>query len=263
MKKIFYGITLVIGIGICLALLFFPILEFDRDAIYKHHKDEIEEAIALDTSESKTYEEKKDAAINEIIYNTCIVLQMYKRQTDVVFDENGNAIDAGSDTESMMFDIYALKEDGIKYTDLINSVKNQINWDIALYKSLKVQGKVDSKVFFDNWSNPLLMILILIFVACEFVCGVILIIKSYRGIEDKKRNETIVVSICGIVVTTIILCLGLIFRTKEPVENLNSINDFVKLLSMNLKGTTILILSLIGFGVSVGLGIAHKSLKKE
>ena len=69
MKKALFGITLIIGIGICLGLLFFPILEFDRDAIYEHHKEEIEQIILEDTDETKTYEEKKESTINEIIYN--------------------------------------------------------------------------------------------------------------------------------------------------------------------------------------------------
>ena len=47
MKKALFGITLIIGIGICLGLLFFPVLEFDREAIYEQHKEEIEQIIAV------------------------------------------------------------------------------------------------------------------------------------------------------------------------------------------------------------------------
>ena len=119
MKKALFGITLIIGIGLCLALLFFPVLEFDRDAIYEHHKEEIELIISEDTDETKTYEEKKDAVINEIIYNICTYLQMYTKSNDVVYDENGNPIESGNDNEAIMFDIYKIKEDGIKYSKLI------------------------------------------------------------------------------------------------------------------------------------------------
>lgn len=42
MKKIFYGITLVLAVAMCFSLLFFPILKFDLDKVYSNHQEEIE-----------------------------------------------------------------------------------------------------------------------------------------------------------------------------------------------------------------------------
>ena len=45
MKKIFYGITLVLAVAMCFSLLFFPILKFDLDKVYSNHQEEIENLI--------------------------------------------------------------------------------------------------------------------------------------------------------------------------------------------------------------------------
>ena len=41
MKKVFFGITLVLAIAMCFSLLIFPVLKFDTDAIYNNHQEEI------------------------------------------------------------------------------------------------------------------------------------------------------------------------------------------------------------------------------
>ena len=74
MKKIFYGITLVLAVAMCFSLLFFPILKFDLDKVYSNHQEEIEKYISDNENLDKSYEELKEEGINEIIYNTCIAL---------------------------------------------------------------------------------------------------------------------------------------------------------------------------------------------
>lgn len=261
MKKALFGITLVIGIGICLALLFFPVLEFNRNAIYRHHKDEIEQMISEDTDESKTYDEKKDAAINEIIYNICTYLQMYTKSNDVVYDENGNPIESGNDNEAIMFDIYKLKEDGIKYTDLAKSIKNQCEYDVNLYKSLKASGKVDFKVFFKYWYNPFPMIGIVILIAMEFACAFLLVTRSIKGVLEKKRNKVLIISIFGVVISIVLTMFGTIFNSNLELSSLTSINDFVRLFAMSVKGSAVCMYSTLAFLASTVVAVCAKFMK--
>lgn len=261
MKKALFGISLIVGIGICLALLFFPVLEFDRNAIYEHHKEEIEQEILANTDESKTYEEKKDEAINNIIYSICSTLQMYTKTNDVVYDEDGNPISSGSDSEAMMLDIYKIKEDGIKYTDLAKSIKNQCEYDINLYKLLKSEGKVNFKVFFANWSNPLLMIGFVLLIALEFACGMLLIIRSVKGVLEKKRNKVFMISVFGVGVSALLIFLSVVFRADIALSSVSSINDFVKLFAMSIKGTSVCYYSGIAFIGTTALSIVAKFMK--
>lgn len=261
MKKALFGITLIIGIGICFGLLFFPVLEFDREAIYEHHKDEIEQMIIENTDSTKTYDEKKDAAINDVIYNICTYLQMYTKSNDVVYDEDGNPIESGNDNEAIMFDIYNLKEDGIKYTDLAKSIKNQCEYDINLYKLLKSNGKVEFKVFFEYWSNPLLMIGFVLLIAIEFACGALLIIRSIKGVLEKKRNKVLVISIFGVVISVILIFLGSIFKSNLELSTMSSINDFVKLFAMSIKGTVLCKYCALAFLCSTAVAVAAKFVK--
>lgn len=261
MKKALFGITLIIGIGLCLALLFFPVLEFDRDAIYEHHKEEIELIISEDTDETKTYEEKKDAVINEIIYNICTYLQMYTKSNDVVYDENGNPIESGNDNEAIMFDIYKIKEDGIKYTDLAKSIKNQCEYDINLYKALKEEGSVNFKTFFEYWYNPFLMIFMVILIALEFACAVLLVIRSIKGVLEKKRNKVLIISIFGVAVSILLMFFGTVFNTKLELSTMSTINDFVKLFAMSVKGSIVCKYCAIAFLGTTAVSVCAKFMK--
>lgn len=261
MKKALFGITLIIGIGICLSLLFFPILEFNRDAIYEHHKEEIEQIILEDTDVTKTYDEKKEAVINDIIYNVCTYLQMYTKSNDVVYDENGNPIESGNDNEAIMFDIYKLKEDGIKYTDLAKSIKNQCEYDINLYKALKSSGKVDFKVFFKNWYNPLLMIGMVLLIALEFACAFLLVIRSIKGVLEKKRNKVLIISVFGVAISILLMFFGTIFKSNLELSTMSSINDFVKLFAMSVKGTIVCKYCALAFLASTAVSVGAKFMK--
>ena len=68
MKKIFYGITLILSVGMCLSLLFFPILKFDRKAIYNNYQDEIKKYVSQNILSNKSFDELEEEAINDIIY---------------------------------------------------------------------------------------------------------------------------------------------------------------------------------------------------
>lgn len=262
MKKIFYGLTLILSIGMCLSLLFFPILKFDRDVIRENHKEDIQKYIEENADGIKTNEELEKSAINDIIRTICISLQIHGQNSDVVFDENGNLIESGNDYEAIIFDIERIKDNGIKYVDLANSIKNQIEYDIDLYKAIKsANSKVDMKLFFDNWSNPLPMILLVILIAFEFACGVILIVRSVKGINERKRNKVLLTSILGFVVSIGILLMPVIFKHDINIANVTSINDYVGIFAMNVKGASVCFGCLICFGISSILALVAKFLR--
>ena len=48
---------------------------------------------------------------------------------------------------------------------------------------------VDFKVFFTYWYNPILMIALVLLIALEFACALLLIVRSVKGILEKKRNK--------------------------------------------------------------------------
>ena len=60
MKKIFYGITLVLAVAMCFSLLFFPILKFDLDKVYSNHQEEIEDDEEDEEENEKKENEKKE-----------------------------------------------------------------------------------------------------------------------------------------------------------------------------------------------------------
>ena len=61
--------------------------------------------------------------------------------------EDGNMIESGNDNEAIMFDVVRLKNKGIKYTDLANSIKNQFDYNIKLNKAIQAyNGKMDMKM---------------------------------------------------------------------------------------------------------------------
>lgn len=259
MKKIFYGITLILSIGMCLSLLFFPILQFDRDSVYNNYQDEINLYVSENADSLKTKEELEEEAINDIIYQICITLQMYSNTNDIVFDEDGNQIESGNDYEAIMFDIYNLKEKGIKYTDLANSIKNQFEYDINLFKAIKeVQGKTNWKLFFENWINPLPMTFFVILIAFEFACGVLLIIRSIKGISERKRNKVLLISVLGGIVSICLLLMPVIFKTDITLSEVNDINQYVSIFAMNVKGSRVCYGCLICFGISAILAFIAK-----
>lgn len=56
-------------------------------------------------------------------------------------------------------------------------------------------GKMDMKMFFDNWANPFPMLAIVILIALEFACAVLVVIRSIKGILEKKKNKLFRISI--------------------------------------------------------------------
>lgn len=261
-KKICFGITLVLAIAMCLGMLFFPILEFDREAIYKSHQTLIDRYVEESTEENKTEEELKEAGINEIIYDTSIALQMYYSATDVVYDEDNGVIGSLNDNESIMFDVYRLKDKGIKYTDLANGVKNQITYDVKLYQviqGLSLSNAEKRALFFDNWTNPFPFLLLVLLLAFEFACAFLLIFRSVKGIMEKRKTRLMRISIFGAVVSLALLCMPAIFQSN--VTEMKNINDYVATFAMIVKGTAICWYAFIGFLVSIGLSVFTKILK--
>lgn len=261
MKKFLYGITLILAVVMCFTLLFFPILSFNREAIYDNHQDEIENYI-LEEKENgsiKTDEELKEEAINNIIYQTLTVLQMYYESNDVVYDEDNNSIESTNDYEAIMLDIYRIKEKGIKYTDLANSIKNQIDYDIKLNKAIKeANGKGDLDLFFANWQNPIPMMLVFLLVALEFACAVLVIIRSIKGIFEKKRNKLLTISIFGVAVSLMLLLMPVIFKTNLEFASVDNVNQFIQIFLMNVEGTSVCYYCGIGFVICFALSIFAK-----
>lgn len=264
MKKFLYGITMILAIVMCSSLLFFPILEFDSDAIYNNHQVDIDNYVLEEQTNgsNKTAEELKEEAINNIIYQTLITLQMYYNSNDVVYDEDNNAIESTNNYEAIMMDVYRIKEKGIKYTDLANSIKNQIDYDIKVNQLIKdLNGKGDMKLFFANWQNPLPMMLVFILIALEFACAVLVIIRSIKGIFEKKRNKLFTITLFGVMVSMLLLMLPTIFKTEIEFATVDDLNQFVKILLMNVKGTSVCYYCGIGFVVSLGISLFAKFFK--
>ncbi len=256
MKKIIYAITLVLAIAMCLCLIFFPVMKFNREAIYRNHKDEIDLYISENLDSGKTEEELKESGINDIIYQVCLALQIYSDTHDVVYDEDGNPIGSSNDNEAIMFDLNRIKENGIKYTDLANGIKNQCSFDIELYKAIKA-ADVDKplKTFFAYWCNPFPLIIIAIFIAFEFACAFLVIVRSIKGINEKKRNKLLRISIFGAAISICLLVMPAIFTTDLSGIEEFDFASYIKMFLMNIEGTIVVYYCGIGFLICIGLAI--------
>lgn len=261
LKHTFYGINLIIGILICFAMLFFPVFEFNPDKIYKHHQEEIDAMIAFDTNVGESYEEKKEKYINEVIYNCCIALQMYRSSNDVVYDEDGNIIDSGNDNEAMMLEIYQIKEDGIKLTDITKSIKNTIKYDINLFKAMKDSGNINWGQYFEYWTNPLLTITLALIWAFQLGCGIFLIIRSVKGVKEKPKTNILGISIFGIISVFVLIMIPVILKKDLSLMSVDSINSFVRLFAMSINVSMITIGCGIGYLIACITAIVSKILK--
>lgn len=261
MRKILYGLTLIMALIMCFTLLFFSVLKFDRDSIYENHKDEIDAFVLEERANGsiKSDEELKEEATNNIIYQTLMVLQMYYSSNDVVYDEENNAIESVNDYEAIMLDVYRIKEKGIRYTDLANSIRNQIDYDIKLNKAIKAStGKGDLKIFFEHWQNPLPMITVFLLVALIFASAVLVVVRSVRGIFEKKRNKLLTISIFGIIISLAIILMPFVFTKNIDLASIVNLNQFFRVFLMNVKSTSVCIYCGIGFLVCTGFTIFAK-----
>lgn len=272
MRKILYGITLILSIAMCLSLLIFPILKFDREAISNNHQDEINEYIAAYRAaqekdpllEPLSDEELKEDKINEIIYVICTSLQIYYNTpiTDIEVDEEG-IIRVSSDGSAIVFDIERMKEKGIKYTDLVNSIKNQIEYNSLLSKAIKKQyGKSNNKVFFANWSNPIPMIVLVILIALEFAGAVLIIIRSIKGILGIGKIKIVRMAVFGLVISIGLLLMPLIFKQHIVISEITKLSEYVNLFAMNVKGSGLCYYYLVAFILCGGLAFIAKFFKE-
>ncbi len=265
MKRIFYGITLVIAIVMCLSLLFFPILKFDREAIYNNNKEYIENNIAksLEIDSSLNYDDLKEAGIDDIIKRVFVTLQLYATATSngAQITETNEIITVYSNEDAIQFDFERIKTKGIRYIDLANSIKNQFEYNNKLNKAIKqINGKTSWKIFFDLWSNPLPMIFLVLLIAFEFASAVIVIIRSIKGIFNKK-NKLFTISIFGLVISGCLLVMPTIFKSNIDIEAVNSISEYVNVFAMSIKGTTVCYCYLVGFAICLVLAFINKLLK--
>ena len=76
------------------------------------------------------------------------------------------------------------------------------------------------------------MIFMVILIALEFACAVLLVIRSIKGVLEKKRNKVLIISIFGVAVSILLMFFGTVFNTKLELSTMSSINDFVKLFAM-------------------------------
>ena len=116
-KKAYYGITLIIAIGLCFALVCFPVLKYNKDSINKNAR------FLINTYIEKGYTENEsiDLTIDEISK----ALQIF-----------GN-IDAYKEDGSVDYDLLnmtlsRLRNKGIKYIDLVSGIKNQVEYNSKL-----------------------------------------------------------------------------------------------------------------------------------
>lgn len=266
MKKICYGISLIIAIAMCLSLLIFPILKFNREEIYDNHKEYIDnyvaDQLANHPNNQKSSEELKEEGIDDAIYMIIAALQLYYKADDTAGNlEGSGSIDIVDLSDAIKNDFYRLKTKGIKYIDLANSIKNQFEYDIELGREIKeLTGKSNMKLFFENWCNPFPTITLVLIIAFEFAAAVIVIIRSIKGILGKKKTKLFRMSLFGLIISLILLMMPIVFKRHVDIANV-SVNDFVPIFAMNVQGTIVCYYYAIGFAISLILSFVTKFLK--
>ncbi len=266
LKKSLFGISLVLAIAMCFALLIFPILKYDKEVVQKNNTEFINQYIE-DNKDKGTQEEKEiltEDAVNSFINQISNNLQIYGNVTiQYEQDENGNLIYNGVDSELQMFELDRLRNKGIKYKDLASGIKNQISYDNELRKILKnnsdLTNKEKNQYFFQAWINPIPFIFIVILIALEFACAFLVIVRSIKGIMEKRKTKLLAISIFGCVVSLFLLVLPTLF-SKQTVTTILP-NNSVSLFISSVRGTGLCYYYFIGFAICIVISIFTKLLK--
>lgn len=264
LRKICFGISLILSIAMCIAFLSFPIMKFDQKSIENHNQVFIDEYIEKFSAEASE-EELEQEAINYIIDSTNANLKIHGNVGEFIQNENGEWIYQGIDDELREQELTRIRTTGIKYRDLANGVKNQFTYDINLYKSLKndinASNKEKSSVFFQTWINPFPFTAIVLLISLEFASAFLVIIRSIKGMLGKKKTKLLSISVFGCLVSVFLLILSTL-SSKGMTQDMQ-LNDYIGVFVASIKGSILVYYSFFVFLVCAVMGILTKMLKSE
>ncbi len=264
LRRIFFGLSLFISIAMCLSLVVFPILEYDKNNIQRNNQEFINQYIEENKNGEIDEETLKREAIQIIIDSTSINLQLFGNVEGLIQNENGEWISLGIDYELRDFELDRLRSKGIKYRDLANGIKNQIKYDIELNNLLKnnfeITKKEKNNMFFAAWINPIPFIGIVILIALEFASAFLVIIRSIKGIMGKKKTKLLTISIFGCVMSFLLLILPKIVNKGITSNSLP--NNYVGAFIGGIKGSNICYYCFFGFAICVIISIMTKFMKR-
>lgn len=264
LRKIFFAISLVLSIAMCLALLTFPIMKYDPDVVEQRNQTFINQYIEEHRGEASE-EVLRAEAIDIIIDSISANLQIHGNVGELIQNENGEWINSGIDEELRNLELERLRNHGIKYRDLANGIKNQCTYDKNLYNILKNNNEITrmerKQLFFQAWINPIPFIVIVLLIALEFASAFLVIIRSVKGIMGKRKTKLLAISIFGCAMSLFLLVLPTLF-SKEMVEDILP-NNYIGLFITNIRGTGLCYYYFIGFAICTVLAIFTKFLKRE
>ena len=240
-KKAYYGITLIIAIGLCFALVCFPVLKYNKDSINKNAR------FLINTYIEKGYTENEsiDLTIDEISK----ALQIF-----------GN-IDAYKEDGSVDYDLLnmtlsRLRNKGIKYIDLVSGIKNQVEYNSKLRKALKADEtltrKEKSAQLKANRINPFTFITLVITIALVFASAFLIIIRSIKGLLELKKVKLFRISL---------FMLPYIF--KKQITEITYPSQYVNLFISCVSGSALCYYYFFGFLICLILSIIAKFAKRE
>ena len=76
-----------------------------------------------------------------------------------------------------------------------------------------------------------------------------------------KRNKVLIISIFGVAISIFLIFFGSIFKSKLELSTMSSINDFVKLFAMSVKGTVVCKYCALAFLGSTAVSVCAKFMK--
>ena len=224
-KKAYYGITLIIAIGLCFALVCFPVLKYNKDSINKNAR------FLINTYIEKGYTE------NESI--------------DLTIDEISKAL-------QIFGNIDAYKEDGSVSTPHNTHIE-------FLRKALKADEtltrKEKSAQLKANRINPFTFITLVITIALVFASAFLIIIRSIKGLLELKKVKLFRISLFGTIVSLGLIMLPYIF--KKQITEITYPSQYVNLFISCVSGSALCYYYFFGFLICLILSIIAKFAKRE
>lgn len=249
-KKAYYGITLTIAIGLCIALVCFPILKYNKDSVNKNA------GFVVDTYIKTGYTESE--SINMTIDDISKALQIYGNLDNYI-------IDGSVDYELLDMTLNRLRTKGIKYIDLVSGIKNQLEYNSNLRKELKADEtltrKEKSAQLKANRINPFTFITLVILVALVFASAFLIVIRSIKGILELKKVKLFRISLFGSIVSLALILLPYIF--KKQITEIIYPSQYVNLFISCVSGSALCYYYFFGFLLCLILSIIAKFAKKE
>lgn len=249
-KKAYFGISLVIAIGLCLALLVFPVLKYDEKSVVKYSQTLVNSYMQEGYSE--------EDAIQLVIDEISMALQIYG-DADSINSEDG------FDKELLNMSLERIRKKGIKYIDLASGIKNQVEYNSKLRKALKADTTLTNKdkkaILKAEKIDVFPFIGLVIFIALEFAAAFLIIIRSIKGILERRKTKLIRISIFGTVFSFCLIILPALFR-KEITE-IKVPSDYIDLFISSVHGASLCYYCFFGFLTCLVLSIFAKFTKNE